>query len=143
MKRFASVFLVVLSLARMASADSEPDASSKSRSLVFTLHYAVVSNKLKYGEGCFDKLIDNVWVGDFWYRYAIRTCTADTEKALERELKVKNNPTQKEIEDLSNKLVGDCLQPFIFDNWDKINLTITKNPSKDCVKKAEASKTKK
>jgi hypothetical protein len=136
--------LLIPCLVGTAAADQpreqQADSASKGRALVFTIHYAVVSNTLKFGDGCFDKLVDNVQVGDFWYKYAMNACSANTDRALDKELKSNPNPTQKETEEIANRLVANCLKPFIFDNWDKINSTIAKNPAKDCVKKVSSKK---
>ena len=106
----------------------------------FAVYYASVQEHLKHNEGCFEQLMDNSRVEqivEFWWNYISKDCNDYFTKRIPVIAKGKDWYEQ------SRKMKAGCFTAVIFDNWDRINASIVRNPTKECVPKSDKKDIKK
>jgi hypothetical protein len=128
-----AVIVLMLSLPFVCIA---ADNTSKDTFPVFPIYYASVSHVLKHDDGCFKQLISSDQmnnISEFWWGYIMRECFQYMKSQIDVFTNASN--TQKDITDAMEKVKQQCAMAVIYDNWDRINLTIVKNPATECIKK--------
>lgn len=127
-----AAIILMLSVASLCVAEDD----SNNGTPAFLVYYAAVSHVLKHDQGCFDQLmssehIDNI--SNFWWGYIMKECFS----YMNSEFNIISN-TFKSRDDIkieTDKVRRQCAMAVIYDNWDRINLTIVKDPIKECNKK--------
>ena len=127
----AVIFLIVAT----ADADQKEDEPTIP---AFALYYVMVSSTLKHDEGCFDQLLKNpqrTSIADFWWGYILKECDSYMSSRIERLAKSMHSKTDENLDKEVNEMKKQCAMAVILDNWDRINNTIVKDPTKDCISK--------
>ncbi len=141
--RFAAFLTgLVGALVAVANVQAADDEGEGPTIPAFSLYYLMVSNGLKHGESCLDQLASNLKANiiiDFWWGYIRKDCDSylfqNIDKLMERaQVAGVTGPSDK-IKSEILELKTQCAMAVIFDNWERINGSIAKNPEKECVGK--------
>jgi hypothetical protein len=105
----------------------------------FVIYYSVVEHVLKHDQGCSQQLLDSSQrknISDFWYGYAVIKCNdyfKEQAGRISKQYTEKNGTLmKKQADDEMERIREQCITSVIFDNWERINSTIVKNPSTQC-----------
>jgi hypothetical protein len=127
-----AAIVLMLSVTSLCVAEDNKDIGTPE----FLVYYAAVSHVLKHDQGCFDELMSSEHINNiasFWWGYIMKECFS----YMSGEFNIISNTlkSQKDIKIESEKIRKQCAMAVIYDNWDRINFTIVKDPAKECIKK--------
>jgi hypothetical protein len=127
-----AAIILMLSLTSLCVAEDKSNIGTPE----FLVYYAAVSHILKHDQGCFDQLMSNEHINNissFWWGYIMKECFS----YMTGEFNIISNTlkSQDDIKIEMDRVRRQCAMAVIFDNWDRINLTIVKDPTKECIKK--------
>ena len=136
MKFVASIILLATAIAQGAKADD----NKGDKAPLFLAYYGMVSHVLKHDQGCFNELMDNPQmenVSNFWWGYILKECDSNMANQIDRLARQSSNSPKTESSDSElrtrvENLREQCATSVIFDNWDRINMTIMANPVEEC-----------
>ena len=119
------------------------DKKDKPTIPAFPVYYAMVSHVLKHDEGCFDQLMASPQmenISEFWWGYISKECDGYLSNQIEKLVKQSDSTKSqsKRNEEIGHRVDGlkqQCAMSVIFDNWERINASIVRNPQQECVAK--------
>lgn len=120
-----------------AEQDQQPARDEKTFILPFAIYYAAVSHTVKHDAGCLDQLLASPQaenIAEFWWGYFLVKCNDYFVSHAPRIAK------QEGYLEQSRNMQARCFRSAIYDNWERINATIVKNPQKECIEKKNVNK---
>ena len=133
MKLLQSIFLLLMYSFSNGLNALEEDSSIPPN---FILYYGNVSHVVMHGEGCFDELLEHdkrEQLVQFWWGYVLKEChdyiSSSVEAVSKAGLSTSDSGQGKEY---MQTIIEGCGKSVIYDNWEEINKSITKDPKKTC-----------